>query len=136
MHVEAKKNSLTVKHILLVDKAFFECPICSKSLDRYIQFVKDNHLGDRIVCIVCKLGDIREQSRKILILEKKIEGFLKTNEIPFPVLLDQSRLFDSFCEKCMIAILLLDGPNKRIDRLEFPLSQKAWEKIFNGALNE
>ena len=69
-----------------------------------------------------------EETRRIRIAEKKLEGFVRANQITIPVLLDRFQVFGETAERGS-GVVLFDENRKGVFRYDFPLTNEQFDEI-------
>jgi hypothetical protein len=115
--------------LFILDFQDFSCMTC---LDSFLMLYR--HLPFRFKTsrswgiLVVKKSE-KEERKQLWIAEKQLRGFVRANDITFPVLVDRGRLFGGVAEKGS-CVLLLDGTGSLIHRYEFPLTGEEFTEIF------
>ena len=109
----------------------FFCPICLNVFSDFCSdlksFGKDNLVLGMLV--FKSRGKTEGDKGRMRIVEKQLEGFVKSNDIGFPFILDMQNVFDGWDIDSM-AVILFDGSRKLIKKYMLPLSPADREEIF------
>lgn len=116
--------------LFIIDFNDFMCMSCLDSFLSFCRSIPSRSL-EKNAWGVCVLADIDKKPEKKdsgRIAEKKLRGFIAANSIPFPVIIDHSRVFQSFAADGT-AIVIIDVERKRIARYNFPIGNADARKI-------
>ncbi len=117
----------------------FESFACLSCLDSFLEFY--HQLPSSLeqaslwgILIVDWSGQRAEQDHSFKIIEKKLRGFIKANQIQFPILIDRFQLFNGLGKEG-ISLILFDRKKRTIKKYVFPLRQIQKKEIVNN-INE
>lgn len=119
------------RFILIIDFAFFNCPLCIQSLTDLNNMINALKLEDSFIgMMVYRETDNEANSeRRIKIIETQLRGFIKGNDIRYPIILDYKGIF-----KCLspdeASLILLDIEKKTVKKYPLPLKKDQIDNIF------
>jgi hypothetical protein len=67
--------------------------------------------------------------RKVKIIEQQLRGFIKGNDIRYPIILDKKGIFKNL-SKDETSLILLDIQRRTVKKYTFPLKKKQIDEIF------
>lgn len=116
--------------MVIVDSESFMCTPCLEPILDLNQCFPLKCQGKRVLGIIVlrergKEADRDEQRR---ILEKKLRGFIKANQIKFPILVDHMCIFREMVSSGP-CVVLLDPMSRSLSMYMFPLNSRDKEKI-------
>lgn len=130
-----KKQSIDVtpekRFILIIDFDFFNCPLCIQSLTDFNNMINAFKLEDSFIGVLAyrETNDEVDSERRIKIIETQLRGFIKGNDIRYPIILDKKGIF-----KCLspdeASLILLDIQRKTVKKYTFPLKKGQIDEIF------
>ncbi|MGB2907788.1 MAG: hypothetical protein WBB73_11820, partial [Candidatus Aminicenantaceae bacterium] len=132
--------------LFIINFTDFMCPACLDSLLLLCRLLPRHIQQTRVWGIVVLSHDSGESradspdeksaySRSIKIMEKKIRGFQKANNISFPLLLDYDHIFRSLAGEGT-SVLLFSPLQGSILKLTFPISKADTERLLKLWLPE
>lgn len=127
----SQKQNFERKSILIImEPKIFFCPFCLEPVIRLIDSFQISGQDCVITGVFLwkNFEDNQDPSKSERIIEKKIEGFMEGNEIPFPFILDKNHVFDGLNIEAP-AVILLDPSTNQMQKYTFPLSQSQLREI-------
>ncbi len=128
----AKENRFPAFCLLIIDFDDFSCFSCLDSFMRFVRFlpgqVRNTSVWGVIVYDTPEKGRSREKIGRIV--EAKLRGFKKANEIDFPILVDHQCFFRSICSGGN-AVFVFSRTDLMLRRFPFPLKSEQMEEILN-----
>jgi len=117
--------------VLIIDIAYFNCSLCIQSLTDFNNMINAYKLEDSIIGVMVyrERNDETATERRIKIIEHQIRGFIKGNDIRYPIILDKKGLFKSLSQD-EASLILLDIQRKTIKKYTFPLKKVQIDEIF------
>jgi len=125
---EGSQDRCGVKLIFLIDVNDLMCISCLESLLEFCDSLPDETLKERSFGIM--MVGKKETEKSFRIVQKKLNCFVKTNQIKFPVHLDRSSGNCGF-EINGSAVICIDFKNNVIRKFKFPLSRFQKTQIFS-----
>lgn len=122
---------LEKRFILIIDFAFFNCPLCIQSLTDFNNMINAFKLEDSFIGVLAyrEANDEVDTKRRIKIIETQLRGFIKGNDIRYPIILDKKGIF-----KCLspdeASLILLDIEKKTVKKYTLPLKIDQIDEIF------
>ena len=118
------------KCFLIINTDFLDCPLCKEKINNLIEAVNNYNLENYFlgVLVISQEKDLNNDIN-IKIIERKLNGFIKGNEIKFPIIVDRERIFNEFSTD-NICLILFDSQKNIIKRYTLPLSNKLIKEIF------
>jgi len=118
------------KCFLIINTDFLDCPLCKEKINNLTEAVNNYNLEDYFlgVLVISQEKDLNNDIN-IKIIERKLNGFIKGNEIKFPIIVDRERIFNEF-SKDDICLILFDSQRNIIKRYTMPLSNILIDEIF------
>lgn len=116
--------------LFIIDFDSFMCLSCLDSFLEFYHQLPSSLEEGRIwgILVFDEPARIAEQDHHFRIVEKKLRGFIKANQIKFPVLIDRFKAFKDLGEEGT-AVVVFDGEKKTIKKYVFPLRQKQKKEI-------
>jgi len=117
--------------ILIIDFAFFSCSLCTQSLTDFNNIINAFKLEDSLIGVMVyrETDDEVNAERRIKIIETKLRGFIKGNDIRYPIILDKKGIFKSLSQD-EASLILLDIEKKTVKKYTFPLTKGQIDDIF------
>jgi len=117
--------------ILIIDFAFFSCSLCTQSLTDFNNIINAFKLEDSLIGVMVyrETDDEVNAERRIKIIETKLRGFIKGNDIRYPIFLDKKGIFKSLSQD-EASLILLDIEKKTVKKYTFPLTKGQIDDIF------
>ena len=124
-------------YILIIPSKVFSCPLCSNPYCEFISAARKNGVEKNVMAVfTCPPSIVQHTGEKRLhLLKKKIRGFVRGNEITFPVFLDDKGIFREMSDQ-KIFMVVLDRGASTIKTIRFPLSRKELIRIFGTLSNQ
>ncbi len=119
------------RFILIIDFAFFYCPLCIQSLTDLNNMINAFKLEDSVIGVLVyreKNNEV-DAERRIKIIEQQLRGFIKGNDIRYPIILDKKGIFKSLSQD-EASLILFDIQRKTIKKYTFPLKKGQIDDIF------
>jgi len=118
------------KCFLIINTDFLDCSLCKEKINNLTEIVNNYNLEDYFlgVLVISQEEDLNND-KNIKIIERKLEGFIKGNEIKFPIIVDKERIFNKLSVDD-ICLILFDSQRNIIRRYSLPLSNKLIKEIF------
>jgi hypothetical protein len=118
------------KCFLIINTDFLDCPLCKERINNLTEVVNKYNLENYFlgVLVISQEKDLNND-KNIKIIERKLKGFIKGNEIKFPIIVDRERIFNEFSMDD-ICLILFDSQRNMIRRYTLPLSNKLIKEIF------
>lgn len=112
----------------------FDDFMCYSCLDSFLNLYKSLPLPYQEemsfgIVLVDKKENNRKKTLSQAILEKKLRGFVKSNQIKLPLIIDQLHNFDSLAEEGT-TVYLFCPEDKIVKKYTFPLSAKKMGELF------
>lgn len=125
-------HSPEIKLLLLIDTSFLSCSLCLQSLTEFIGIIQANKLEDSVlgVMIMDENKEETDVERHRKIAEKRLKGFIIGNNIQFPFLLDEERVFRPLNQDASATLIVFDSRKNTVVKYEFPLSKAQLTTIF------
>jgi hypothetical protein len=121
------------KLLLLTDFSSLSCPLCLQSFMEFVNVIHANKLEDSVLGVMVmdpkKEESDGERHRKIA--EKRLKGFISGNNIQFPFLLDEERVFRPLNQDASATLVVLNTQKKTVEKYEFPLNKSQLATIIN-----
>lgn len=119
------------RFILIIDFAFFNCPLCAQSLTDFNNMINAFKLEHSIIGVMVyrETNDEVDDERRIKIIETKLRGFIKGNDIRYPIILDKKGIFKSL-SRDEASLILLDTQSKTVKKYTFPLKKGQIDELF------
>ena len=113
------------KLLVLMDFSSLSCSLCVKSLTEFVGALHENRLDDSVfgVMIVEERDEETDVGRHRKIAEKRLEGFIRGNNIQFPFFLDEEGVFRPLNQHASATLFVLNSQKKTVEKHEFPLSK-------------
>jgi hypothetical protein len=115
--------------LFIFDFQDFSCMTCLDSFLALYRILPVRFKSSKTWGILIAKNSGAEERKMIRIAEKKLKGFVRANQIKFPILVDRSRIFGEWTEKGS-CVLVFDRAKKMLCRYEFPLTSEQFEEIF------
>jgi hypothetical protein len=119
------------RFILIIDFVLLNCPLCIQSLTDLNNIINAFKLEDSLIGVMVyrETNDEVDAERRSKIIETQLRGFIKGNDIRYPIILDKKGIFKSLCqdEACLI---LLDIQKKNVEKYSFPLKKGQIDELF------
>jgi len=117
--------------ILIIDFAFFNCPLCIQSLTDFNNIINAFKLEDSLIGVMVyrETDEEVDAERRIKIIETQLRGFIKGNDIRYPIILDKKGIFKSLSQD-EASLILLDIQRKTVKKYTFPLKKGQIDEIF------
>ena len=116
--------------LFILDFHDFSCMTCLDSfLGFYHKIPSRLKISSAWGILVVKNAEETENNL-IRIAEKKLKGFVRANQIIFPILVDRQQVFQGMAEEGS-CVILFDGSQRTIHRYDFPLGGEEFEEIFD-----
>jgi len=135
-----QKNSENTSQIekfilVIINSSDLYCSICNDSLIEFNEFLLSKVLNKSRIFVVGILlykcpPNKKEYERCEKIIKKQLRGFILTNNICFPIVLDKFHVFKEF-NKEKSAIIYFDKLNGILKKYMFPLKSNQLEEIFS-----
>ncbi len=116
--------------LFIIDFTDFMCPACLDSLLNLCRLLPRHIQQERVWGIV-----VFPHPHSTAILEKKVRGFQKANNIAFPILLDRDHIFRSLATQGT-TLFLFSPLHGSIIKLSFPISSADTERLLKLWLGE
>ena len=116
--------------LFIIDFTDFMCPACLDSLLNLCRLLPRHIQQERVWGIV-----VFPHPHSTAILEKKVRGFQKANNIAFPILLDRDHIFRSLAAQGT-TLFLFNPLHGSIIKLSFPISSADTERLLKLWLGE
>jgi hypothetical protein len=81
-----------------------------------------------------KRNNEQRMNLNIQIIKKKIRGFVKSNQIQFPLVIDRFNIFNGFMGEGT-TLLFFDSDNQSVKKYVFPLNDKQKKEILSFLRN-
>jgi hypothetical protein len=121
--------------LFILDFRDFSCMVCLESfLELYRRLPLRVKSRESWGILIVPPGQEKDES-VIRIAEKKLEGFVRANQIIFPVLVDRYQVFGEMAEKGS-GIVLFDEARQMVNRFDFPLDSAQFQKILEILQNK
>lgn len=119
------------RFILIFDFAFFNCPFCIQSLTDLNNIINAFKLEDSLIGVMVyrEMNDEVDAERRIKIKETQLRGFIKGNDIRYPIILDKKGIFKSLSQD-EASLILLDIQKKNVKKYTFPLKKGQIDELF------
>ncbi len=117
--------------ILIIDFTFFNCSLCIQSLTDFNNMINAFKLEDSLIGVMVyreKNNEV-DVERRIKIIETQLRGFIKGNDIRYPIILDKKGIFKSLSQD-EASLILLDIQKKTVKKYTFPLEKRQIDEIF------
>lgn len=140
-HILQRKNQGydQVHHKLLlfiIDFKSFMCPSC---LDSFLEFY--HTLGCSFeegmiwgILVFDKPSKMQEEDLSTKIIEKKLRGFIKANNIKFPIIIDRFHIFKGLSQE-RTAVIVFDRQKKAVKKYVFPLKPMQIKEIIEPTIH-
>lgn len=117
--------------ILIIDFDFFNCSLCIQSLTDFNNIINAFKLEDSLIGVMVykETNDEVNVERRIKIIEQQLRGFIKGNDIRYPIILDKKGIFKSLSQD-ETSLILLDIQRKTVKKYTFPLKKGQIDEIF------
>lgn len=131
----AQEQSIDVvsekRFILIIDFAFFNCPLCIQSLTDFNNIINAFKLEDSLIGVMVykETNDELDAERRIKIIETQLRGFIKGNDIRYPIILDKKGIFKSLSQD-EASLILFDIHRKTVKKYTLPLKKGQIDEIF------
>jgi len=102
------------KIIVFLNFSDLHCSFCIKSFTEFCSFVKKNNINSKINGILI-IQDKKRIKKKII--NKQLKGFVKGNNIDFPVAVDWNNVFSAFAEN--YDLIVINNKEKQIKGFKF-----------------
>lgn len=132
-----KANFVQNKMLLfLIDFKSFMCLHCLDSFLDFYHLISPFFERGMIwaILVLEKTGKEEVKESSIRIAQKKLRGFIKANNIKFPIIVDRFHVFNSIEEKGT-SVFLFDREKKILKRYIFPLGQSQLREIIDYIQN-
>jgi len=118
--------------LVVINSNLLYCPLCEKMMNDFCRKLGSEGLEDLTMGIFVPNDDhLTSQDKKgLAIIEKQLRGYIKGNNIRFPILVDTDRIFAEICSKDA-DVLLFDGLRHRLRMFKLPLTQDQWQEIIS-----
>lgn len=118
--------------LFIIDFKSFMCPSC---LDSFLEFyhLSARSFGEEMIwgiLVFDKPAKIEEEGLSIKIVEKKLRGFIKANNIKFPVMIDRFHIFKELGEGGT-AVIFFDRYKKILKKYVFPMKPMQIREIID-----
>ena len=119
------------KCFLIINTDFLDCPVCNQSLTVFNNIINEFKLEDSLIGLMVyrETDDEVEAERRIKIIETQLGGFIKGNDIRYPIILDKMGIFKSLSQD-EVSLILLDIQKKTVKKYTFPLKKEQIDEIF------
>jgi len=119
------------RFVLIIDFAFFTCPLCIQSLTDFNHIINAFKLEDSLIGVMVyrETNNEVDAERRIKIIEKQLRGFIQGNDIRYPIILDKKGIFKSLSQD-EASLILLDTQSKTVKKYTFPLKKGQIDEIF------
>ena len=106
---------------ILIDFETFFCSPCLAPLLEFCQALPGHVQAERVrgILVYNRRSDGNEDSRYARIVQTKMQGFIKANNIRFPIVLDEYHLFNGLLQSNTQA-LLFDDQRQVVRKISFP----------------
>jgi hypothetical protein len=117
--------------ILIIDFAFFNCPLCVQSLTDFNNIINAFKLEDSLIGVMVyrETNNEVDAERRIKIIETQLRGFIQGNDIRYPIILDKKGIFKSLSQD-EASLILLDIEKKTVRKYTFPLKKGQIDELF------
>lgn len=124
---KTKKNSKLF--LIFVDYSTISCSFC---LDSFLALcnILGKQRNDESVVIGVVSSDDLEDENKIKIIKKQLRGFIKANNINFPLILDKTNVFKEL--NLENTVIVIDVSSDIIKKFKFPLSKMQMKELIEG----
>ncbi len=121
------------KRLLIMDFSSLSCPLCLQSFMEFVNVIHANKLEDSVlgVMIMDAKKEESDEERHRKIAEKRLKGFISGNNIQFPFLLDEERVFRPLNQDASATLIVLNTQKKTVEKYEFPLNKSQLATIIN-----
>lgn len=119
------------RFVLIIDLAFFNCSLCIQSLTDFNNIINAFMLEDSLIGVMVyreKNNEV-DAERRIKIAEQQLRGFIKGNDIRYPIILDKKGIFKSLSQD-EASLILFDIQRKAVKKYTFPLKRGQIDEIF------
>ncbi|MEO0294314.1 MAG: hypothetical protein ABIN61_08875 [candidate division WOR-3 bacterium] len=124
------KTTKNLKLILIfVDYSTISCSFCLDSFIALFNKLEKQKNEEGIVTGIV-LSDNLEDENKVKIIEKQLRGFVKANNINFPLILDKTNIFKGL--NLENTVIVIDVSSDIIKKFKFPLSKTQIKELIEG----
>ena len=128
-----------VHHKLLLFIIDFKSFMCLSCLDSFLEFY--HTLGCSFekgmiwgIFVFDKPVKMEEEDLSIKIIEKKLRGFIRANNIKFPIIIDRFHIFEGLAQEGT-AVILFDHQKKAVRKYVFPLRPMQIREIIESMIH-
>ncbi|MBN1273582.1 MAG: hypothetical protein JXB26_15050 [Candidatus Aminicenantes bacterium] len=124
-------------YILIIPSTVFSCPLCLSPYREFISTVQKNGAGKNMMAVFTYNSSSEQwtEGKRLRLLKKKIKGFVRGNDITFPVFLDDKGVFRGMSDQ-KIFLVVLEHTAFTIKTIRFPLSREEIFRIFGISSNQ